>query len=533
MTAYLQKRTIKGTSLSLINSTLGQTMTSILEPDRARGTVKPFSAESLLPVALNEPVSVQLIAGLEAAVATAVYEANRPRPRQAIPTADYITTSSFKVNSKLVIRVEPSTGNTKNPSHVSNRISRHEALHFDRFSLQGVAESDEERYQLHETFEGEVLFLFGRRPRIWTFTGMVMNGRMAPEAPGPERPEEEARRLAKNMDFCNDLLRKYEDFYRGSKAVELRARTYIAYEDVLIEGTLVSLIAARNAQIPGAVNVTFTVVIHERSFFGQQDEVSEASVAALIKQQGLFQEKIDPAGLLPPPPSTPQLVAQARGFQERARELQERSAEIQGRREATARSLSEAEARIEEAAAALAAAERDLNSAGSQGQTAEAQERRDAAKAAMAEARADLSKAQSDKQALNSQLSDTAVEVQDVANEQADTALAADVVTDIAERSSGLRTVGGVDISGDYESGQVNITVTYTASSPPSARVTVRTVGGWIVPALSSTGRGDGEFYGDDALDQVFSEYGILIDEETALDDFSSMHTVPGLVSTT
>ena len=46
------------------------------------------------------------------------------------------------------------------------------------------------------------------------------------------------------MDFANELLRRYDSYYRGTKTVENRARTYILYDDVIVEGTMLSMIGA-------------------------------------------------------------------------------------------------------------------------------------------------------------------------------------------------------------------------------------------------------------------------------------------------
>jgi hypothetical protein len=215
---------------------------------------------------------------------------------QSWPTADSVMRNSFKIGCKLLIKIEPTSKSTKLVK----------GLIFDKFSLQGIAESDSERYQLHETFEDNVLFLFGRRPRIWTMQGIVLNGRRAPDpvGVGPETPEAREERLLYDQDWANRLLMDWDLYYRGSKAVEARARTYLAYDDSVIEATLLELVVSRNAQIPTAANASLTFALHERVFVGQEyvDGVTPANLKDIIDKTnavGGFEKTVKPSEITP------------------------------------------------------------------------------------------------------------------------------------------------------------------------------------------------------------------------------------------
>jgi hypothetical protein len=275
--------------------------TNVVESSTGRSLGTQIT-KSLMPgrAQLNAAVQRSIVEGLMEQAVNALELKNEGRLRADIPTADYVTRGSFKVGSKLLIKIDPTSKDSKLNDYLPQ-------LTFNQFSLQGVAEPDEERYQLHETFESEILFLFGRRPRIWTLQGIVLNGRRAPEFRDPrdtgvEDDEEKAQRLAKNMDFANTLLQDWEDFYRGSKAVESKSRTYITYEDSLIEGTLLGLTIVRNAQIPSAVNATLTFVVHQRAFLGQEyrEGISAPNLADMIANTnaaGPFSEKVNSDGV--------------------------------------------------------------------------------------------------------------------------------------------------------------------------------------------------------------------------------------------
>jgi hypothetical protein len=254
-------------------------------------------APSLMPkgAGLGGRVAHNVVEGINQQAISAVYQNEQQRARQDVPTAALIRRGSYKVGSKLLIKIEPTTTNTKLADYIPNLI-------FDTFSLQGVNEVDAERYQLHETFEGEVLYLFGRRPRVWTMQGIVANGRRAPDRPAGIdmllwTPKEEEDRLNLDTDFANRLLADWDDFYRGTKAVELRARTYIAYEDSITEATLLELTLTRNAQVPAAVSASLTYVVHQRAFLGQENRagLTAPNLADLIAKTNTdtaFEDKV-------------------------------------------------------------------------------------------------------------------------------------------------------------------------------------------------------------------------------------------------
>lgn len=167
--------------------------------------------------------------------------------------------TGMKTRSKMVLLVD------RQQSEGNAAADNSAKLVFRHFSLQGVTESDDERYQIHETFAGEVMFVFGRRPRIWTLAGVVVNSADAP--------------------YADELLKNYDELYRGTRLVEERGRAIVTYEDIIIEGTLVGLTVARNSQVPSAVNVSLSLVVHERGFMSLPlTEDTDPSVAKMLSE---------------------------------------------------------------------------------------------------------------------------------------------------------------------------------------------------------------------------------------------------------
>ena len=219
---------------------------------------------------LNGAVSVVMAESLRTRDESANEDKNSAKILQAKPTADHLRKKStgMKSGRKMIIKVDPPAENEKDSKSIPGLV-------FDRFSLQAVTEVDEERYQLHETFAENVLFLFGRRPRIWTLAGIVVN--------------------SDDANFADELIVNYDLYYRGTRVVDKQRRTFVFYEDVLIEGTLLGLTVSRNSQVPGAVNASITLVVHDRGLIGQDDGQDE-NLAAFLKRSAasLAGEKIEP-----------------------------------------------------------------------------------------------------------------------------------------------------------------------------------------------------------------------------------------------
>lgn len=91
---------------------------------------------------------------------------------------------------------------------------------FTKFFLESVTENRMEKAQVIETFGEFVAFFFGSRPEVYQFSGRLLN--------------------TKDHDWKNDFQENYENFLRGTKAVENDSTVFIQYDDVLAEGFLMN-----------------------------------------------------------------------------------------------------------------------------------------------------------------------------------------------------------------------------------------------------------------------------------------------------
>ena len=96
------------------------------------------------------------------------------------------------------------------------------------FCLQTVQESRQERAQIVETFGDPFVFFYGEKPTVLTCGGLLINTR--------------------DFNWKNEWLDNYDRYLRGTKCVENRARVYLGFDDVLVEGYMLNTSVALAAQ---------------------------------------------------------------------------------------------------------------------------------------------------------------------------------------------------------------------------------------------------------------------------------------------
>lgn len=135
----------------------------------------------------------------------------------------------------------------------------------DQFVLQNSQESDVERYQIVETFGEPVAFFFGRRPRIYSYSGFLYNS-------GSRFPQEDSS--VNSMLWRDNFKLAYELFLRGTKCVQFRARAYLNYDLVLREGFILNNQIQQTIE-PNMVSFSFSMFVTR--------EINLDSVFALAK----------------------------------------------------------------------------------------------------------------------------------------------------------------------------------------------------------------------------------------------------------
>lgn len=110
------------------------------------------------------------------------------------------------------------------------------------FLLEDVQEQMAERFQLQETFSDFNVFFFGKRAEIFTYSGTLINA-------------------GKNLAWRNNFLYNYENYLRGTRCAELKARAYLLYDDVVREGFILSAAVSQNSAVEAAVKFNFTLLV--------------------------------------------------------------------------------------------------------------------------------------------------------------------------------------------------------------------------------------------------------------------------------
>ncbi len=119
---------------------------------------------------------------------------------------------------------------------------------YSNFILQSVTEQRVEKQQIVETFGEDYIFFFGERPRIYNFTALLLNSR--------------------NFNWKNEWWKNYEDILRGTRLLERNARMYIYYDDVVIEGYMLTAQAMSTVDDPYKLPLSFQVFCTNYSIIG-------------------------------------------------------------------------------------------------------------------------------------------------------------------------------------------------------------------------------------------------------------------------
>lgn len=118
---------------------------------------------------------------------------------------------------------------------------------YSNFMLQQVAEERMEKQQILETFGEPYIFLFGERPRMITFSGVLLN--------------------TFDFNWEAEWWDNYENYLRGTKCVENEARVYLTFDETLVSGYIVASSASKNANDKNFVNFQFTMFLTGYSSF--------------------------------------------------------------------------------------------------------------------------------------------------------------------------------------------------------------------------------------------------------------------------
>ena len=124
---------------------------------------------------------------------------------------------------------------------VVTRDNKSYTTQYTNFLVQQVVEERSEKQQIVETFGDSYIFFFGESPRIVQVSGVLLN--------------------TADFNWRAEWWDNYERYFRGTRLVEYGARLYLIYDDILIEGYMISAQAQDTAQTPYVVPLQFQLFV--------------------------------------------------------------------------------------------------------------------------------------------------------------------------------------------------------------------------------------------------------------------------------
>ena len=166
-----------------------------------------------------------------------------------------ITTREWKPVPLLVAdRTEPMLTSirlidTKSVPQKDNRKDPGKRLvpEFSKFFLTSVQEGHQEQYQTVETFNDWYVFFYGEKPPVYNFSGYLLN-------------------LA-NYNWWNEFMYYYQNFWRGTKAVELGGKIYITYNYQQVQGYILNVNTNLQAVTDKAAPFSISMLVTKRKIF--------------------------------------------------------------------------------------------------------------------------------------------------------------------------------------------------------------------------------------------------------------------------
>jgi len=183
-----------------------------------------------------------------------------------VPTSDFVFDTSIKPGSTCKIEISSSFGGkgTTVLAKIKESVdSSSRTTFFDKFSVQSVSEPDEERYQIVQTLGADVLYAFGKRPRMIMLSGSIVNGRVRVRIGNEEI----------SMDWKNALRREYNRSLRSTKLIRNQQTVNIYLQDTVYTGYLLNLITNTTSESQNLSQVTMTILLKKERYLSQADEI--------------------------------------------------------------------------------------------------------------------------------------------------------------------------------------------------------------------------------------------------------------------
>jgi hypothetical protein len=167
------------------------------------------------------------------------------RPYRGIQIKEdtYATLSIRRSNGK-VIPLTSGSAKEKSAGSLEGQVRE-----YGDFIIQSVVDQRVEKQQIIETFGDSFVYFFGERPRIVTFSGVLIN--------------------TEDFNWRSTFWRNYDRHLRGTQLVRANARCYLSYDTMVMEGYPIQAQANDDATQP--YSIPFSVTMFLTGYYDYSD----------------------------------------------------------------------------------------------------------------------------------------------------------------------------------------------------------------------------------------------------------------------
>jgi hypothetical protein len=117
------------------------------------------------------------------------------------------------------------------------------------YIIQRIDDQRVEKQSIIETFGDSFIFFFGERPRMVTFSGVLIN--------------------TEDFNWRSQFWYNYDKYLRGTKLVQRNARAFLAYDSIVVEGYPINAQAVEESEAPYHVQFQMTMFVTNYADFSE------------------------------------------------------------------------------------------------------------------------------------------------------------------------------------------------------------------------------------------------------------------------
>ena len=125
----------------------------------------------------------------------------------------------------------------------------------NKFLLESVQEPQSERISMVETFGETILYSYGERPKVYSYTGVLMD--------------------TQGLNWLNEWREAYKTRFRATAMLKLKARAFLIYRDVCREGIIIANVNTLNVAEMGMGRFSFQMFVMREYYVDARPRVDD------------------------------------------------------------------------------------------------------------------------------------------------------------------------------------------------------------------------------------------------------------------